>query len=73
MNTKGRSSFYFNLIGHVSLISMGGLSFSEEKWRRSDGEVDRQRWRGEEGKLQLDVLYEKGVKKSLNNVADVDP
>ena len=34
-NTRQDAESYYNLICHVLLISMGGLSFSEQKWRKT--------------------------------------
>jgi hypothetical protein len=45
-------SLYCNLIGHGWLISMSGLTFSEEKQRRKSGELRMRDWKERsEGKL----------------------
>lgn len=55
---RGCAGSYFNLICHVGLLSLGGLTFSEVKWGQSGsrgegggGEKERKK-----GKLQSEVI-----------------
>lgn len=57
---RGCAGSYFNLIYHVGLLSLGGLTFSEEKWGQSGsrggegggGEKEERK----KGKLQSEVI-----------------
>ena len=58
------AKFYLNLLCHDQLISLGGLFFSEEKWKRNGSEGERMRTEGigrngQGRKFSYDVMYKR--------------